>query len=445
MNAVAREFNRRRLLAGSGLTALGGLGVAGCGSSFSSGVAGTGPGQNALSYWNLLGGGDGDRMVSMEDGYRKSHPDIDLKAVTLTWGNPYYTKVTLATLGNQPPDVAIAHLTRATIMAQADLLEPLDEAELKPFGLTGDNFTPAAWEKAHTNGKLYAIPLDTHPFVMYYNTDVCKKAGLLDKDGQLKDLSGPAGLRDALAAAQKVTGKYGGVISINNDTATQWRLFSSLYWQLGGDLLADEGRKIVIDDDKAEKVLSYIADLTVKRRLIPTNVDYQGATAIFLGRQAGFYFEGDWEVSTFLGQMPFSMTRLPNVFGGKYACQADSHSFVLPKDGKRTDEKRKVIFAFIRSMMDQSATWAAGGHIPAWLPFQTSPEYRKIKPQSDYADVANSVKYDPPAWYSGSGSDFENIFGSAIGAVSNGQMSPSRAVSQTRTKLNKYADTDTPV
>lgn len=438
------EFSRRALLRGAGLLGVGAAATA-CGSSFAAGVAGTAPSKESLAYWNLLGGGDGVRMVAMQQGYQKKYPNVDLKSVTLAWGNPYYTKVTLATLGDQPPDVAISHLTRASILANADLLEPLNESELEPYGLTEQNFTPAAWQKAHTNGKLYAIPLDTHPFVMYYNTDVCKKAGLLNKDGTLKDMDGPTALVDAMAAAKKVTGAYGGVAAVS-DFATQWRMFSSLYWQQNAAFLGSDGTKIVIDDAKAEKALTYLQNLTKVKQLMPTNIDYGGATTLFASGKAGFFFEGDWEVTTFItAKTHFSMTRFPNVFGGRYAVQADSHSFVLPKDSARDAEKRKVIFQFVRSMMDQSATWAAGGHIPAWLPFQKSPDYDKIKPQSDYKGVANFAHYDEPGWYSGSGSDFENITGSAIGAVSAGQISPAAAVSEMRTKLTKYANTPTPV
>ena len=46
-------------------------------------------------------------MVAMEQGYSKTHPDINLSSVTLAWGNPYYTKLSLATLGDQPPDVDV--------------------------------------------------------------------------------------------------------------------------------------------------------------------------------------------------------------------------------------------------------------------------------------------------------------------------------------------------
>jgi multiple sugar transport system substrate-binding protein len=193
-------------------------------------------------------------------------------------------------------------------------------------------------------------------------------------------------------------------------------------------------------------VLSYIASLTTGEKLMPASVDYGGAITIFASGQAGFYFEGDWEVSTFLtAKTPFSMTRFPNVFGGTYAVQADSHSFVLPRDDKRDDARRQIILDFVRSLLDQSKTWAEGGHIPAWRPFQSSDAYDQIKPQSNYKDVADSVRYDDPAWYSGSGSDFENITGSAIAAVSAGQSSPAQAVSEMRTRLTKYANTAAPV
>jgi multiple sugar transport system substrate-binding protein len=139
------------------------------------------------------------------------------------------------------------------------------------------------------------------------------------------------------------------------------------------------------------------------------------------------------------------MTAFPNVFGGKYAVQADSHSFVLPKDPARTDAKRQEIFGFIRALLNQSSTWAQGGHIPAWLPFQKSAAYDKLKPASNYKWVANYARYDDAAWYSGSGSDFENIMGFAIGAVMAGQMSPAAAISDMRSKLAQYANTTSPV
>ena len=49
----------------------------------------------------------------------------------------------------------------------------------------------------------YAIPFDIHPFVLYYNVDVCDKAGLLDASGQLKPIQGTDQWESALTAARR--------------------------------------------------------------------------------------------------------------------------------------------------------------------------------------------------------------------------------------------------
>jgi len=122
----------------------------------------------------------------------RSRPD-SLQAATFTWGNPYYTKVTLATIGSAPPDVAVSHLTREKNLARAGLLTEITDDMLSLVGLKPTDFNPTAWETQKVDGKSYAIPLDTHPFVLYYNRDVCDKAGLLNSDGSLKEIKGTEG------------------------------------------------------------------------------------------------------------------------------------------------------------------------------------------------------------------------------------------------------------
>jgi multiple sugar transport system substrate-binding protein len=140
------------------------------------------------------------------------------------------------------------------------------------------------------------------------------------------------------------------------------------------------------------------------------------------------------------------MTLVPNVFGGsKYAVQADSHTLVLPKQRVQDRAKLDRSLTFVKSLLDQSLTWAKGGHIPAWQPFADSAEYRDLKPQSNYARAADAAVYDPPGWYSGSGSNFEIVAGSSIGAVEAGRMSPEDAIAQMRSKLTVLADTPSPV
>jgi multiple sugar transport system substrate-binding protein len=366
--------------------------------------------------------------------------------VTLAWGNPYYTKLTLATVGKKPPNVAVAHLTRMKTLQAAGLLEELKPADLARHGMSAEMFNQRAWTAGLVDGKVYAIPIDTHPFVLFYNTKICGEAGLLDAAGNLAPLQGPDAFTDALTRVQKVTGQYGATHGINADTATPWRFFQTLYSQLGGQVLSDEGTRVVLDDAKATQVLTFMRTLTVEKKLLPGSIDYQGAIALFANGAAGFHLNGEWEISTFqTAKMPFGMTLVPNVFGGTYAVQADSHTLVVPSGGAAAEGQLDRSLAFIKSMLDQSMTWAQGGHIPAWLPVAQSEAFKKLTPQSNYAAAADSAVYDPPGWYSGSGSDFEIIMGSAIGAVEAGQLSPDAAITQIRSKLSALASAASPV
>jgi multiple sugar transport system substrate-binding protein len=445
--AAGPSLSRRSFLGGGLALGLGGAALSGCSSdNVLSGLTASRREPRSIDFWNLFGGGDGVRMQQMLDGFRKANPDIGLSAVTLAWGNPYYTKLSLATIGSKPPNVAVAHLTRMKSLQSAGLLEELTPDALRSVGITPDKLNKRAWEAGLVDGKSYAVPLDTHPIVTFYNKDICEKAGLLDADGKLKPIQGEDAFVEAMQKAKKVTGAFGGVSAINNEIATPWRVFQSLYSQLGGEVLTDAGTKLVLDDDKAMKVLEFLRGLGAKK-LFPQSIDYQGAIAMFANKQAGFYFQGEWEISTFqTAKMPFSMTLFPNVFGGdKYACQADSHTLVIPKQASRDSAQFERSLTFIRSMLDQSATWAAGGHVPSWQPYAQSAAYKKLTPQSEYAAAADSAVYDPEGWYSGSGSNFEIVTGSSIGAVQSGQLSSKAALAQIRTKLGQLAATPSPL
>jgi len=331
-------------------------------------------------------------------------------------------------------------------LVAADLLEELKLEDLARVGITPDKLDKTAWENGLVEGKAYAVPLDTHPFVMFYNTDVCKKAGLLDSSGQLAPLDSEDKFFDAMRRAKEASGQYGGVVAVNNDTSTPWRVFQSLYSQLGGQVLADQGRKVVIDDAKATQVLTFMQKWTGDG-LFPAAADYQGAIATFAEGQAGFFFQGEWEISTFqTAKTPFSMTLFPNVYGGgRYSVQADLHTLVIPKQASANRERLDHSLTLIKSFLDQSKTWAEGGHVPAWVPFRDSAEYKAMTPQSNYAAAAEGAAYDPEGWYSGSGSNFEIVTGSAIATVLSGQQQPAAALAQMRTQLTNLADTASPI
>jgi multiple sugar transport system substrate-binding protein len=443
---ATRRVGRRGFLAGA--AALGaGLVTAGCSGTydFASGFTGTSGGatRSTLVYWNLLSGGDGAHMETMESAYTKAHPEVTLDSTILTWGNPYYTKLAMAIRSGSPPDVAIMHLSRINEFGPPGMLTPISLRLLAEHGMRPADFTPLAFARAHFRGQQLAIPLDTHPFVQYYNTKICKKAGLLDASGQLPPVKGAPGLLAMLRRLKK-TGVTPAVCDQVDDPATAWRLFYTLYSQAGGKVLADNGKRVVLDEALAIRVLTFIHQMATEGLMV-ANVDSNGGAALFQGGEAALYWEGEWEVDVFqAAKLPFSMQPFPAVFGTGVT-QADSHTFVLPRQSTRDPEKVSMALTMIRSLLGQSLIWAEGGHIPAWLPTRRSAAYKKLRPQSNYESVADHVVYDPPAWYSGSGSDMENYAGGAIGTLMTGGLAPKAAYQEMRQSFETLSHETVPV
>ncbi len=445
MAMSSRAISRRGFLAG-GLAAAAVPLLAGCSSVVSAGLVGSRLSSQTLVYWNLFGGGDGSRMQSMEAGYRKAHGPDSLQATTFAWGNPYYTKVTLATVGNKPPDVAVAHLTRAKPLWEGGLLDPITDEDLASVGLSAKDFSARPWSAQRTDGHTIAIPLDTHPIVMFFNTDVCRKAGLLTSDGSLTPLDDMDAFESALAAVSKVTG--GAALTIPNvsETATPWRVFWTFYHQHSGasPFLSDNGAKLTVDEDIFGDVLDRIQSW-VKKGWVNKGLDYATAQSYMFTGKAGLYMEGEWELTTAqsVKGLKFGMVPIPKLYD-EAASQADSHTFVLPRKD-RTPEERKQAMGFIKSMLEQSMTWAQGGHVPAYLPIATSSAYAKLEPQADYSGAATTAVYDDPAWYGGSGSTFENIVGAQLGLAQQLAISPQGALQAIKDQLRVYLDTPSPL
>ncbi|WP_158628675.1 extracellular solute-binding protein [Saccharopolyspora rhizosphaerae] len=424
-------MSRRTLL---GAAALGCAGLAsGCGSARAG---------DALRYWNLFGGGDGETMKAMLDVYRATHPGVELEDVTLEWGDRYYTKLAMAGAAERAPDVAVLHLGRLPAFAPGGLIDEMRPDLLRQVGIGPEHFPPGLWRRATHDGRLFAIPLDTHPFVQYYNTDVCRAAGLLDEQGRLRTLVGQDGVREALRAVRRVTGSTGLLLETTGDGVAPWRLFWSLYRQAGGELFTPDGARSALDERKTADVLAFVQGLH-EEELATGEMDADGAIALFSSGRAGFFWYGEWEVQTFLtAQVNFGMTRFPGIFGPPLA-EADSHAFVLPHRD-RTEEDHLVVYDFIAALLRDSTRWAEGGHIPAYLPVTRSEAYARMQPQSEYRSVIDDVQLDPEVWFAGSGSRLWTELNAVLGPAMDGRVRVDRAVPQIRDVVEDLLATPNP-
>ena len=104
-------------------------------------------------------------------------------------------------------------------------------------GIKASDFGPANWKAAQgPDGKQYAVPLDIHSIILYYNKDMLKKAGLLGEDGKPKGLDGADNFDAALAklTANGVYRPFGA-----DRRRAGWRIFYTLLNQQDGQFLKD--------------------------------------------------------------------------------------------------------------------------------------------------------------------------------------------------------------
>jgi len=427
-SAPARP-GRRAVL--GGLLGAGTLALTGCG---------TARPDARVREWNLFGGGDGARLQQIHQEYVRQHPDVRFEAHTLAWGPPFYTKLAMSAAGGRAPEVATLHLSRLKGFSPTTMLDPIPVDLLNEAGISESDFLPEIWQKCHVDGVLYAVPLDQHPFVLYYNTDICEKAGLLAPDGRIKQVTGVPAFLDMLKAVKETTGKFAASI----ETTNPWRMWWTLYGQLDGKFFDESGQRLVLDDDKALEALSLMAKLAADG-LTPRSSNYAALVAQFSNGEAGLSFNGEWEVTTYqTAKMPFSMAPFPVLYDvPKYA--GDAHTFVLPHQANRNRADTKATVEYIAWMLKNSTEWAVGGHIPAYQPVVTSKEYLSLKPQAEYRSVAPDVLFDPDAWFSGSGAQLQNEAGAAFSGVFSGQATPKAALEQFKAATQKLLDTPSPV
>ncbi|MFJ8870073.1 extracellular solute-binding protein [Streptomyces sp. NPDC102473] len=422
VHGVSRRGILRSGLAGAGALAAAGS-LAGCASPASASDA------SDLSVWDLFQGGDGMLMDEMIEAVSAGPDGFSVERTILDWGPSYYTKLAMSAAGGRASDVAVLHLSRLAGYAPGGLLDPFDLDLLAEFGVSEKDFTPAVWSRTQHAGTVYAIPLDVHPFIVFYDREAADKAGLLDPAGELAPMGSPQAMLDAGKALAEATGGSGILFGHVTDTAQNWRQFAALYAQTGASFTLPDGGPPDIDVDAAVRVVDFMKQL-FDGKTNPNNLDYNGAMANFLGGRGGMVMLGEWELPTLKKSgIPLGAAPFPQVFD-RPAVYTDSHSFVLPHQKDPDPARRREAHRYIAQIIKQSLTWASAGHIPAYQPVLAEPGYTALHPQSSYADAGEVAVLDPPNWFVGAGSNFQNRMCQPLQAALMGNASAEKAVRQ---------------
>ncbi len=388
-------FLASMLITASFLTACGsGSGTSGTPQNESAGKqeqAGGGTSETVkLNYWVPFSGGDGDFMKEMVNKFNQENPDTNVQILNLK-NEEYYTKLSTAMVSGQAPDVAIAHTSKLAELVPTGNLEVIDT--IAP-DLDWNSFNPNILGATVFDGNHMAIPLDTHAEIMFYNKKILGDAGLLDADGKPKMEPGAEGFVKFLREIKaKAPADVMPLATTSKGNQPYW-LWWTLYSQMGGQLLTEDGKKADFNNEKSKQALQFLADL-VNEDLWPKNIKNGGE--IFSAGKGAISLNGVWSTGTFeknKDSLDFGAVSFPQLYD-KPAAWGDSHTLVIPVQKNKDEKKAAAAAKFANWLADHGAMWAKAGHVPSKLTVAESQEFKSLPYRSDYAEVANVVAFLP--------------------------------------------------
>jgi multiple sugar transport system substrate-binding protein len=392
--SVRRLTRQEFLLLGAGA----GFALAGCGGGGPQnnpavqGGAGGGGGKEYngpkvdLAFWNGFTAADGDYMRRMVEEFSGQHGNINVKMNTVQWVE-YYQQVPAAVRSGQGPDVGIMHVDQLATNAARGVIIPLDDVA-SALELKEGDFAPAVWNAGIYNNQRYGIPLDMHPFGLYYNKTLMEQVGL--------DPNKPPQTREEYEAALqefKANGIQGSWVSPFLFTGTfQWQ---SLLWQFGGDLYNEDATQATFNSEAGVEALTWMVDL-VKNGHSPKNVAQDAEFVAFQNDKNALHWNGIWQINTFkeLDDLDWGVAPVPQI-GTEKGVWANSHNFVIMNKQPLDDNKVQASKVFINWISQKSIEWAKAGQVPARKSVRDSQAFQGLQEQSQLAQQVPYMRFVP--------------------------------------------------
>jgi len=396
--------------------------------------------QETVVWWDFLGGGDGVRMKQLIGEFNEAFAgSVAIDATTLEWGVPFYTKVQTSVAVGEAPDVMTYHASRIPLAVDQGLLSEITAEDWAAMGLSEGDYAPATWDAVTVDGAQYAVPLDTHPIVLYYNKDALAAAGRLNDDGTPMGMDSREGFTQTLQAL-KDSGVTFPLGSVTADGNFMFRTVYSLMGQQDGELITD-GEFLAGDNgDKLANALAVLAEWSTAE-LQSTYTDYPATVALFTSGEAAMMINGVWEVPTMVdlaseGKLfEWGAVELPVIFDHA-STYADSHAFAIPNGNDMSPERRAAVLQVIGWISQNSLFWATAGHIPAYGPVTQSDEYAAMEPNATYSSLTANMIFDPKTPLAGVAGPIFDVMSTYFVPTLNGEMDPAEAVEEIKYELN---------
>lgn len=392
------------------------FGITACGSSGGEGVAADA--KQTLTVWAM--GAEGEKLGDVAKEYTKANPNVNVKVTPVGWDVAHQKLVSAAAAGTLP-DIAQMGGTYMGEFAEIGALEPVDT---KMFD--EKDFFPAGWEQGVVDGEVYGVPWYVDTRVLYYRTDLAKKAGI-DK--------APATWSELRAAAEAYQDKAGTKWGLNIQPSgldTVQSFYPFLY-SSGGEIIDKDG-KAVIDSPAAVKAFEEYGtyfDKGLAKKSVQPGYD---VTKDFNKGDVPMFFSGPWIMTLLKDQYPdlagkWAVAKVPT--GEKSVSMAGGSSLVISKDSDNKAAAKEFI-KYLTDTKGQEDWFKRTSDLPAATAAWESGALAEDPNLQVFREQMETAKNSPalPQW-----SEITSKVDSAIESVTQGKESAEDAAKKAQSEV----------
>ena len=338
-------------------------------------------GKVSLMMWG--GAIEEEQMKGYLTAFNEEYPDIKVEIIRPA---DYWPKLMSMMAAGTPPDVFYMGFPEFVSYHEKGVILNLQSYINADPNFNESDFFPgllAAFKDRNTK-EIFGIPKDWSTYVVYYNKEMFKKAGLSTPNEMFG--CGQWSWQDFLEAAKKLT--KDGVHGVALD-AGRWKVFPPQ----GGANWVQGVNKVVVDTPEFAEAIQFNADLWLKHNVAPDMTEQadQGPSDRFAQEKAAMYICGRWKAMAYK-DLDFEWDIAPLPYNKEMYTWVDLVAYCVAKDSKNPDDAYKLA-SFLTGKKGQEIMAAAGHAVPIRRSIAYSSKFAEVLPERGIHNTVHLMPY----------------------------------------------------
>jgi lactose/L-arabinose transport system substrate-binding protein len=310
----------------------------------------------------------------VEADFYAEYPDIKINWVTYGTNDVYQKLPLTLSAGTGAPDVSLVEDSNLAPFVYLGGLADLTN-RVQPYV---NEMNAYKWATATKDGKIYAMPWDSGPVVMYYRADVFEAAGLPTDPAEVSPL---VATWDAyLDTCKKIVDATGVPCFMQNRANNDARWYEIMLWQQGLGYYDATG-KVTIDSPENIATLEKLGEFWAAPGVVSdaeanwTDPWYARFSATDIKNAVATHVEASWMGGNFKQWIAtdttgvWAVTEMPAMEAGQPRASNDGgSSFVIPDQSQNKDAAWAFVEFITARVSSQNRMLVNGGIFPSYEP-----------------------------------------------------------------------------